>query len=246
MTGGNARVLSSVLKAFEVLEHLAASPEPLGVSDLGRRASSDRATVYRQLQTLVAAGWVEQLPDARYRLTLKAVEVGGAALEQADIGTRVVPVLAELVAETGETASLAVLDGHEVLVVQRVESTQALKADIKMGSRLPILRSASGRVLLAHLDEAARERLEREGLELPTAASLQSWAAQGYAVQEDELMAGMSSVAVPFAAEPNQPMGALSLAAPTTRFDLPTLRRPLERVAQTASNHARGAAPWPM
>ena len=141
------RLLGSAMKCLALLDALASEAGPAGVSELARRTNTARGTTYQRLQTLVAAGWVEAVGEGKYRLTLRALIVGNAVLEQADLGSRILPTLTALAARTGETSSLAVLDHDSAMIIQRVASDRALKADIKTGTRMPLDTSASGRVL---------------------------------------------------------------------------------------------------
>lgn len=215
------RTLSSVLKCLSLVEELARSQRPMGVSELARALGAERGTVHQQLRTLVEARWVEQIPSSQYRLTLHSLEIAAAALEQADLGARLVPLLTDLASRSKETAGIAVLDGGQALIVHRVESTLPLKADIKPGTRLDLATSASGRVLVAFTDDAHRRHLaQMPDVTLP-AQDLQATARQhGYATQLDELDHGMASVAVPIPARSPGGVVALSLATPSFRFDL--------------------------
>src|ERR1700722_6425482 len=90
------RLLGSAMKCLALLDVLAAEPGPAGVSELARLTKTPRGTTYQQLQTLVAAGWAEPVGEGKYRLTLRALVVGSAVLEQADLGSRVLPTLASI------------------------------------------------------------------------------------------------------------------------------------------------------
>lgn len=227
------RTLSSVLKCLVLVEELARSPRPLGVSELARAVGAERGTVHVQLRTLVEAGWVEQVPSSQYRLSLHSLEIAAAALEQADLGARLAPLLTDLAARSQETAGLAVLDGGQALMVHRVESTLPLKADIKVGTRLDLATSASGRVLVAFTDDARRRHLATiPDANLPPEALQVTARRQGYAMQQDELDYGMASVAVPIRARTPGGLVALSLATPSFRFDL---ARSLEALRATAA-----------
>jgi len=127
-----------VLKAFAALDIIASSNEPLRLADVARMLGEARATTLQRLVTLVEAGWVEQSEDNRYRLSLKVLHHAAIALEQAGIGTRLVDILQDVVAESGETASLAILDGTESVIINRVESRGMLRADLRIGTRLPL------------------------------------------------------------------------------------------------------------
>lgn len=212
------RLIQSTLRCLEVLDALAAVEEPVSVSELARRLGGQRGTVYQQLQTLVHAGWARQTPEAKYYLSLRALRVGKAALDQAGLAERLLPALRELAAATGEAAALAVLEGHEVLIIQRVESDELVRADIRVGSRMP-LTSASGLVLLAHAGEDRLSRLRAGGVTTPDPAVLDAIRRRGYAAQRDTYLPGLSSVAVPVSLGPDEEYVALSMAAPTERFD---------------------------
>jgi DNA-binding IclR family transcriptional regulator len=221
------QVLTSSLKCFAVLDALAAAPEPLSLGELANITGTLRGTVHKQVRTLVTAGWAEQGTDRRYRLSLRAVEVAAAVLEQADLGSRVLPILAELAARTGETSAISVLRYESALILQRVETNQALRVDIiAVGTRMPLRTSASGRVLVAFAPPDDVERLRRGNVELPSDEMLAAARRDGYALSIDEYLVGMASIAVPLSTK-KLGMVALSTTAPTTRFYLDTLLKPL-------------------
>ena len=212
-----ARVLTSALKTLALLDVLAVQRGAVGVSELARRIGARRGTLHQQLQTLVAAGWVEEDEHSRYRLTLRALSIGTAVLEQANLGSRVLPTLTTLAARTGETASIAVLDREAAMIVQRVAADRELKAEIKPGTRMPLAESASGRILVAFCEPGERERARAGGGSMPTESVVESALRLGYAAQQDEWVQGMSSIAIPI---PRTHLGASALAitAPTARF----------------------------
>jgi DNA-binding IclR family transcriptional regulator len=230
---GEDRLLGSALKCFALVEALAARREPAGVAELAKALQARRGTVFQQLRTLVAAGWAEQLDDSRYRLTLRAVSIGAAVLEQADLGSRVLPTLTALAAETGETASIAVLDRGSALILQRVAADRVLTVDIKPGTGMPLAISASGRVLVAFAGES--ERAQLAAAELPSAAILEAARRNGYAEQQEEYLPGMSSMAVPLGTT-KLGTAALAITSPAERFDsgklLPMLRAAQHELAQ--------------
>lgn len=213
------RLLQSTLRCLEVLDALAASDKPVAVSELARRLDVRRGTLHQQLQTLVHAGWARQTPDARYYLSLRAVHIGKVALEQAGIAQRLLPLLEELAMRTGEAPAIAVLDVEDVLIVQRVESQQLVRADIKVGTRMPLAGSASGHVLLAYASPDKLHRLAARGVTLPPPEVLARVREQGYAVQRDEFQAGLSAAAVPINIGDDEELLTLSMAAPSDRFD---------------------------
>jgi DNA-binding IclR family transcriptional regulator len=213
------RLLQSTLRCLDVLDALAASDRPVAISDLSRRMSVRRGTLHQQLQTLVYAGWVRQNPDARYYLSLRAVHIGKVALEQAGIAARLLPLLEELAFRTGEAPAIAVLDVDNVLIVQRVESQQLVRADIKVGTRMPLVGSAAGMVLLAYASPEKLAQLADRGVRVPAEERLAEVRTRGYAVQRDGFTPGLSAAAVPISMGDDEELLTLSMAAPTERFD---------------------------
>ena len=104
------RPLSTVIKTLAVLDALASSPRGMRLPEVAAAMNLSRPTAYQRLLTLIEAGWIEQDEDMRYRLSMHACRFAAAALEQADLGARVQPVLEALVHKVKETASVAVLD----------------------------------------------------------------------------------------------------------------------------------------
>ncbi len=213
------RQLSSTLKCLALLDTLAEMPGAVGVSELARASGAVRGTVHQQLSTLVAAGWVERLEGGAYRLSLHATRISRAALEQANLGTRVLPVMETLAAGTGEAISLAVLDRTAALIVQRVESGQMLRADLRIGTRMSLATSASGRVLTAFALPHQVELLRGEGVPLADRAALDAVRADGFAIAQDEYLEGVAAVAAPVRDGTGRVVAALSIAGPTTRLE---------------------------
>lgn len=227
------RLIGSVMKCLKLLEALAAEPGPAGVTELARITEESRGTTYQRLRTLVAAGWVEQTQGAKYRLTLRPLVVGNAVLEQADLGSRILPTLTSIAARTGETASLAVLDRGAATIIQRVAPDRTLKADIKAGTRMPLDTSASGRVLVAFGDAEDLEEARREGAWFPPQEIIEEARRRGFASQQGEYLPGMSSVAMPVNMT-KLGLVALAITAPSQRYDeaaaLQALRSGVEEI----------------
>jgi DNA-binding IclR family transcriptional regulator len=160
--------LSSAQKTLALLDIIAEWSNGVRVSELARRVGSYRSTIYQQLITLVASGWMERMEDGRYRLTLHAARIGHAALEQASLGERVLPIMERLASTLHCTISLGILDRDAVLIVQRVEPGAVFRSDFRVGTRLPIIHSASGWILAAFAQPEELEGLRRRNVMLPT------------------------------------------------------------------------------
>ncbi|HUN44873.1 MAG TPA: IclR family transcriptional regulator [Stellaceae bacterium] len=234
------RPLSSVLKTFGVLEALAEARGSVRLADLARRMGMGRGSAYQKLVTLVRAGWVEQIEDGSFRLTLHATRIGNAALEQASFGDRMVPFLHELMRETGETASLAVLDGAQPCIVQRVESGGVLRAELRVGAALSLEHSASGRILAAFAAPYQLERLRQLGAVLPPAAVMAEARAKRFVTSSGESMPGIRAIGAPIFDPRDRCIAALTLVGPLPRFDVVKHREALTRTAERINAFIRG------
>jgi IclR family KDG regulon transcriptional repressor len=238
--GGGVRPLSSVLKTLGLLDVLAAQRKPARLADLARAAGMTRGTALQKLVTLVRAGWVEHADNA-YRLSLRASRLASAALEQADLGERVVPFLEQLVARTQETASLAVLEDGAACLVQRVESAGVLRAELHVGALLDLANSASGRVLVAFAKESVIEAWRKRKIPLPDAKTLAQVRREKFAVSSGRSYEGVRAIGAPVFDAQQNCVAALSLVGPLPRFNIDKLRPHLERTAARMSAHL-GAA----
>jgi DNA-binding IclR family transcriptional regulator len=234
------RPLTSVLKTLRVLDVLGAEGRVLRASEVARATGMSRGSAHQKLVTLVQAGWVEQTDAGAYRLTLHASRVGNAALAQASLGERVVPFLQKLVAETGETASLAVIDGDKACIVQRVESEGVLRAELRVGALLDLSHSASGRVLVAFANDDLRTRLAAGKIELPNAKLLAQVRRERFAVSSGRSFLGVRGVAAPIFERNGACVAALSLVGPLPRFAVERLRAPICRASDQINAFIRG------
>lgn len=224
------RTLGTVRNAARVLAVLA-DRGPLRLTDVAAALGLGKSTVHLLLQTLCADGLAEQDPVSRtYRVGLRAFEIGASAVEQLGFGARLTGAMEELARRSNESVSLGVLNTGSVLFVQRVESPEILRADIRLGTRMPLHASASGKALLATMTDAEVARLLPETL-LPAAArrtvrqrdallaELRLVRERGYARQEDEFVDGIAALATPVRDASGRALAALSIAGPVSRFD---------------------------
>lgn len=201
------RILTSSLKCLQLLSVLAEQKVALSLSALAELTEQPKGSVHQQLRTLVEGGYVSQNSNGNYQVALETITLGTAALTQAGIGAQVASRVHALAARSGETASLSVLQGDSIYLLYRTSIDGSLMADLAPGMRMPADSSASGTVLRAYT-----EHLQSGSPELTEVRQ------QGYAVVSDEFLVGMTTIAVPVRL-PDFQLAALSLAAPTFRFD---------------------------
>jgi IclR family transcriptional regulator, KDG regulon repressor len=229
--------LSTVRNAARLLKAFLTREESIGVSELARRLGLGKSNVHRLLTTLVAEGLVEQDPrTGGYRLGIVMFELGEAVKVHLDLHAAAGPVLAQLREQTGESSQVGVLDGDEVVYVDRLESAHSLRLFTETGRRVPAHCTSSGKILLAHRPEADRERflstaelpkLTPHTITDPAAlrAELVTVRARGWAEAVNERELGVASIAAPIRDIHGEVVAAISIGAPLARFGAVPRRR---------------------
>ncbi|WP_200301199.1 IclR family transcriptional regulator domain-containing protein [Streptomyces adelaidensis] len=221
----------AVIRAFDT-EHPA-----LTLSEVARTCELTRAAARRFLLTLVDLGYVHT--DGRlFRLTPRVLELGYAYLSSVTLPDLAEPHLERLVAQVGESSSLCVLDGDDIVYVARVPTSRILTATVTVGTRFPAHVTSVGRVILAQLpDEEIDARLTRADLRPLTRrtlvspdqlrAELRRVRRQGYAVVDQELEEGLRSVAVPVRDRNGEVVAAVNIPVHAGRNSMESVRRDL-------------------
>jgi IclR family transcriptional regulator, pca regulon regulatory protein len=218
--------VQSLERGLLVIRALSA-PEPQTLSDVARATGLTRAASRRFLLTLQQLGYVHQ-SGTRFQLTPQVLELGYAYLSSLTLPEVAQPHLEKLVDEIHESSSVSVLDGTDVVYVARVPTRRIMRVAISVGTRFPAYATSMGRVLLAGLDaEAAASILARtelvaltpETLHTPAALTteLDRVRAQGYALVDQELEAGLRSIAAPIRNRAGSVVAAINISAHATR-----------------------------
>ena len=157
------RPVGSVARATRLLDELAASETPLGVNELARRIGVNASTASRLLATLQDAGLVMRTESGPYRLGLKLVTLSDRVLASLDVRGLARPLLARLVAETGETATLSVPGETEAITVDFVPSPSSVVSMARVGRPSVSHATAAGKVMLAYAGGDGRRGQARWG-----------------------------------------------------------------------------------
>jgi IclR family transcriptional regulator, pca regulon regulatory protein len=228
----DGRYSLSLGHGLAILASFTAERPTLGIADMASVLSMSRSTTHRYAATLAQLGYLEQNSARRYRLTPRCADVGLAALGSMALHECSRPFLHELRRQTGWTVSLAILDGNEVMLVERLRGWRGLhEIDLRLGSsaRLPVHCTAMGKVLLAGLpDSELREllvavTLKRHGPNAITGkralrSELEQVREQGYAIDDEELIGDLRSIAVPVPDAQGKVLAALDLSVSAAPF----------------------------
>src|SRR5688572_20305530 len=140
MTGLNRnQLIASAAGTLRVLEVLSESDRAMALGDVAQATGRPKGTVHRMLATLVNTGFVAHDPaTGRYRPTLKLWRLGASTVRDLELTRVAVPALEKLMAETGETVHLAVLDpSGGIVYVSKVESPQSIRVQTRLGQLNP-------------------------------------------------------------------------------------------------------------
>ena len=219
----------AIQRAFTVLTLFRDEGAPLGVVQIAERLGFTLSTAHRIARALVAEGYLTQDEGReRYRLGAQALLLGQAA--QRALGVDAVrPVLEGLARETGESVNLGLLDGDQVVVIYRVESTQPLRFSMAVGSRIELYASSMGKSLLAFNDGLAdyAERradsfvpltptthVDAEGLR----ADIEQIRQRGWSTDDEESLLAVRCVGAPVVDLFGQARAAVAVQAPAVRM----------------------------
>ena len=237
---------STLAKGLAVMEWMARQARACRVTDVALAFGMARSNAHRTLQTLVECGWAVQDADtSAYRPSLRLFELGAMVSEAADIGALLRPHLAALAQASGETIHLAVLDGAEIVYLDKFDSPLPVAAYSRIGGRAPACCVASGKAMLAaaRLDAAALRALfgtlqphtphsivDFDALQ----AELERSRARGYAENREEWRLGVCGLGVPVFDARGTAVAAVGMSVPSIRFARTQARELSERIMACA------------
>ena len=246
-------VVNSLAKGLRILEAFSAERPELTLSEVASLAGLDPGTAFRMLNTLVMLGYLSRIPESkRFRLTLKVVDLGLHAIARADLREIARPILRSIVGEVNEAASLGVLDGADILYVERVRAgLTRIGVDIRIGTTIPAFWSTIGEAFLAYLPQAELARVlamkPRAGAfphkpmnRAEIEERLASVREDGYALRDSYFGSGLRVLAVPVLDVDGYPLAAISVAVPQMQMSMADFReRALAAVRRAAGDIAK-------
>ncbi len=207
----------------------------LGIADIADELGMSRSTTHRYVITLAELGYLEQVASRKYRLGLRVTDLGMSALNSTGLREHSHPYLDELRQRTNYTVNLSVLDGSDILYVDRARSFRQGQSKIDLGlhpgSRLPAYCTSMGKILLAYLPEDERRerladvKLTKRGPNTITSKSalrdeLVEVADANFAVNDEELTRELYAIAAPIHDEAHEVVAAMNVAAHSSMISL--------------------------
>ena len=245
---GNGRLsggVQSIARAFDLLETMADLGGIVGLSQLASRSGLPLPTIHRLMRTLLDLGYVRQEPSREYALGPRLVRLGENASRL--LGDWATPYLQRVVDVVGESANLAMLDGHQVVYTAQVPGRHSMRMFTEVGRRAGVHCTAVGKAMLATLPaDRARELLRRSGQPAQTEHTITSLRAMdkelerirlhGYAIDDEEQEIGVRCVGVTLPGDPTR--AAISISGPSTRMTDALIGTAVPMLIETAASLA--------
>lgn len=243
----SAPATSSVDRAFRILSAFTNKKPLMSLSELSRATELPKTTVLRFVRELMAAGALEQI-DGRYGVGLGLFETG-SLYRGSQLREQLLPVIEDLFHLTKETVHLAILNGVEVVYIDKISGQRSVDSPSRPGGRMPAYCTGVGKVLLAHAPSEQVARVVEVGLTPRTSTTITS-APQlngelerirnlGYAVDREETSVGMTCAAAPVFGRSDVPVCAISVTGPIERIDPQQIAPTVQAFAHAASRELR-------
>jgi len=228
------QLLSSVRNALKILLSFSMDEPEKKVSDVARELGLSKSSASRLMATLASEGFLSKNPETgHYRLGVSVLTLSSIFISSLDLYRESLPVLKWLVQETGEAAHLAIMEGTDVVYVNKVESKHPIRILTYIGRRNPAYCTSSGKVLLAYQAEEVVEEIINKGLEKYASntitdpdqlyRSLAKIRKDGYAVSVSEILDGVTSIGVPVRDYTGQVVAAVSIVGTNQHINKKTI-----------------------
>jgi len=222
--------MRSLQKALDIIERIAESKN-VGIRKLAAMTGFPPATIHRIITVLSERHYVEQDPATRkYSLSFRILELGAKLQQQSQLVAKARPYLEDLMADTRESANLAVRDGDEMVYVDHVPSDYSLlQLFTRIGARVPLYNTGVGKVFLSTMNpRELEEYLQRTAIKRQTPHTLTTKVdiqkelkrirERGFAVDNEELEIGVRCIAALVYGHDGQPTGSISVSGAAVRI----------------------------
>lgn len=219
---------NTLLNGLAVLELLSRSPRRLTLTQIGKALGMGKSNVHRLMQALADTRFVLRDEETgAYTPSIKLWELGSAVLWKLDLRRHSERQMESLMALTGESVHLSVLDGIEVVYVHKIDSARPVRAYTQIGGRVPSYCVATGKAQLAfareHVLESACAALKKHTATTITdrgafLKELQKVRRRGYATNQAEWRSGVWGIAAPIMDTRGFVIAAVGVSGPASGF----------------------------
>ncbi|CAN5677281.1 IclR family transcriptional regulator [soil metagenome] len=242
--------VQSVDKALLVVELLMRGGESLSAREIALRTGINRTTGHRLLNALMHRGWIEkETTSAAYRVSLRFLVLSNLAYQQRDVLTAMRPALVELSEISREAVHVGVLDGFDLIHVDKIDSPERVGVSSKVGTRAYPHGAALGKAILACSTTDIVTAYADYAYRLPEPDTLHDIAGllddidrtrlRGYAIDDEEDSIGVRCIGSAIIAGNGEPVFAISITGPSGRFTMERARQCAPALIETAARLSR-------
>ena len=246
---GNPDFVLSLARGLRAIESFEGHHQGRSVVEIARSTGLSRAAIRRILKTLELLGYVERSRQV-YRLKTQVLRLGFSFLSSSSVVEAARPILEHITEQLHESSSMSMLDGGQIVYVARSAASRILAAGLSVGSRLPAYCTSMGRVLLSSLSDDKLNAYLRDlkpkaytSKTLTRIPQIKKAILQvredGYAIVDEELEAGLRSIAVPVSTRSNHVVAAINVGTHVSRVDRATLLRQCLPALETGARSLR-------
>lgn len=244
--------ISSLARGLSILEAFDQANPKMGITEIAKKTCLSKSTVFRLIHTLRSLGYIIPVRgEKKFTLGPKVLGLGFSVLSSLELREIAQPYLMDLSQRIGETVNLAVLDGWNLIYIERIKTQQIVNINLHVGSRLDLYNTAMGRVLAAFQGENWLARYLKYLEKIPGADLywknngvklkniLEEVRKNDYALNNEELTPGLRSVASPVRNREGKVIGAVNIAVSSSMYFLQRLKieliSPLQETAKAIS-----------
>jgi len=225
----NSNRVQSIDRAVSIIECFSGTRRELKLSEIANMLDLNKSTVHGIVNTLKYHGFVDQDEiTLRYRLGIRFIEFGDTIINSMSIRNIAFPVIDHICGQIGETVHLAMLDGSDVVFIEKKECTQSIKTSTKIGLRFPAYTTADGKIMLCYMEKDKIIDMLPKCIEKLTTNTItdkhklmqlfEEMKKNGYAIDNQEVVQGLSCVAAPIFDHKGNVKFSLSVTGPAIRL----------------------------
>jgi IclR family transcriptional regulator, KDG regulon repressor len=243
-------VSQAARRALDLLEHIAWSNEPLGLTELSSRLGLDKSTAARLLKFLDERSLISRQPETKkYTIGPRLLALSATAMHRFDLIASVTPMLGALRDETDETACLHIRVANDRICVAGEESRHPLRRVLALGQPTPLWNGPGSKVILAFSHDADRvlKMAKRDGADVGRIdMQLRAVRKVGYMVAVGDRTPGVGALAVPVMGAAAGVVGSLTISGPAERWTVDRMRAFVPRAVEVATELSKvvGSPQW--
>ena len=222
--------VQSIDRAVAILDCFSEEKKELKLSEISERLGLNKSTVHGIISTLKYHGFISQDEETqKYKLGIRFVQFGDLVINSMNIRNAAVPVIDAVCEKIEETVHVAMLDGLDVVWIEKRECTKSIKTSTKIGARLPAYTTADGKIIICYqnkdkIKNYLPKRIPQYTNNTITNKSefikkLEEMKKNGYAIDNEEYVEGLKCVAAPIFDHDGKVRFSLSTTGPAFRMN---------------------------